>query len=205
MQYSLTLVTPPAEEPISLAEAKAHLRVTFSDDDSLITRAITAARQTFEEATYRQLVTATWDLKLDRFPRQRAPILVPRAPLASVTSIKYTDTAGAEQTINAANYRVSAGRQPGQIARAFAYAWPTPLNEPDVVAIRFVAGYGGAADVPAAIKEALLLLVGQYYEFREELISGTIIAQLPTGAERIMRQYDLGDELMIYGAGHDGD
>lgn len=79
MRYGLSLYSPPVQEPVTLAEAKTHLRVTYTDDDALIAELITAARQWFEEQTYRALVTQTWDLKLDELPRGDDPIRVPRA------------------------------------------------------------------------------------------------------------------------------
>lgn len=198
--YGLSIVTPPAEEPITLAEAKAHLRVTFDDDNSYITDLIIAARQWFEEQTYQQVITATWDLLLDEFPTGDDPIRIPRAPLASVTSVSYTDTAGDPQTWSSDDYKVSATRQPGIIRPAYGEVYPIARAEADSVTVRFVAGYGAASAVPDLIKAAIKLIVGQMYEFREELISGTIINQLPTGAQRIIAMYDLGDELLEYGA-----
>jgi len=197
--YGLSLYAAPGTEPVSLAEAKAHLRVTHTDEDSLIAELIAAARQWFEEQTYRALVTQTWDLKLDEFPRGEDPIRLPRAPLQSVTSITYTDTVGATQTLAAAAYVVSATRQPGVIRPAYGYVWPEAQDKPDAVTVRFVAGYGAAAAVPAQIKAAIKLLIGQLYEFREQLTERPT-QEIPAGAQRIMQLYDLGDELLEYGA-----
>jgi len=200
MTYGLDLVTAPAEEPLTVAEAKEHLRVTFDDDDTLIDSLITAARKWLEEETYRQLVTATWDLVLDRFPSGQQPIRIPRAPLASVTSITYTDIAGDSQTLTVSeDYVVSATREPGIIRPAYAQTWPTARDAPDVVTVRFVAGYGDADDVPEPIVACLKLLIGQMYEFREELAERAL-HRLPNGAQRLIELYSLGDELMEYGA-----
>lgn len=198
MKYGLQRTTEPAAEPVSVAEAKAHLRVTSQDDDVLIAELIRAARQWFEEQTYRALVSQTWDLTLDRFPAGRDPIRVPRAPLIGVTSLVYTDAAGTSQTWAASEYLVSATRSPGVIRPASGRTWPGVDDRPDAVRVRFVAGYGTPADVPSPIKSAIKLMVGQAYEFREELTERPTQA-LPLGAQRIMAMYDVGDELLEYG------
>lgn len=201
MDYGLQLTTPPAVEPLSLGEAKLHLRVTDTDEDALIQSAIAAARKQFEEATYRQLITATYELTLPRFPKGKRPIVVPRAPLQSVGGITYLDSAGNEQTLATSRYVVTASRQPGLVWPAFGYTWPTTYEHPAAVTVTFDAGYGDAADdVDDLIKAAMRLMIGQAYEFREQLISGTIVNEIPTGAQRIVAMYDLGDELTEYGA-----
>lgn len=200
MRYGLSLYTAPATEPVSVTEAKAHLRVTYTDEDSLIADLIVAARRWFEEQTYRALVSQTWDLKLDEFPTGDDPIRVPRAPMVSVTSITYVDGDGVTQTWSSSQYVVSATRQPGLIRPAYGYEWPADVrDQPDAINVRFVAGYGAAADVPGPIKAAIKLLIGQLYEFREQLTERPT-QEIPAGAQRIMQLYDLGDELLEYGA-----
>jgi len=199
VSYGLSIVTPPATEPIITNEAKTHLRVTSSDDDTYIAGLIEAARQWIEEQLYRQLVTATWDLVLDEFPTGDNPIRIPRAPLVSVTSVTYTDTAGDAQTWSDDDYVVSTSREPGEIRPAYGEIYPTARSAPDVVTVRFVAGYGAAAAVPELLKAALKLLVGSMYEFREDQVERAV-ATLPLGTQRILAIYDLGDELLEYGA-----
>ena len=197
--YGLSIVTPPAEEPIDTDEAKAHLRVTGSDDDTYIETLIVSARQWIEQELYRQLVTATWDLVMDEFPSGLAPIRIPGAPLVSVTSISYTDAAGDAQSWSADEYVVSTSREPGEIRPAYGQLYPNTRNAPDVVTVRFVAGYGEAEDVPKLLKSALKLIIGSLYEFREDQVERAI-SRLPMGTERILAMYDLGDELLDYGA-----
>lgn len=198
MVYGLTLHTAPDEEPLGLPEAKDHLRVAHEDEDGVIADLIVAARQWIEEATYRQLITATWDLVLDGFPSGYEPIVIPRAPLQSVTSVTYTDSAGDSQTLATSVYKVCTSRQPGEVRLKYAQVWPETLIEPDVVTVRFVAGYGDCDEVPALLKSAMKLIIGQLYEHREELVERKLEA-LPLGAQRIIRMYDLGDELTDYG------
>ena len=183
---SLKLVTPPTSEPITLLEVKDHLRVDGSDDDALISVLITAARKWAEEYTGRQFVTATWDWFLDGFcPSFSAPL----PPLQSVTSIKYLDTAGAEQTLDAATYRVDAVSEPGRIALDYGKTWPSTYSVINAVTVRFVAGYGAAAAVPEPIRQAILILIGELYEQRQESIIGNIQTAVPFGVRALLTPY----------------
>jgi uncharacterized phiE125 gp8 family phage protein len=169
---ALKLITAPAEEPVTLAEAKLHLRVDHTADDALITALIAAAREFAEHQTERAFVTQTWELALDAFPAD--VFKLPRAPLASVTSIKYDDAAGAEQTLSAAAYYVDTHSVPGEIVPAYGTSWPDALAAANAVRVRYVAGYGGAAAVPAGIKQWMLVRIGSLYQRREEVAAGGV-------------------------------
>ena len=194
MSFSLALVTAPASEPLTRTEAKLHLRVdsSFTDDDSLIDALITAARQHVESHTRRALVTQTWDLFLDAFPAGNE-ICVPLPTLQSVTSLKYTDSAGAVTTWSTSNYIVDTAHAPGRIVPAYGVYWPVFTPSPsNPVAVRFVAGYGAAAAVPEAIKAALELLIGHWYENREAVIgiaNSTALAPVPLAVEALLAPY----------------
>lgn len=198
----LELVTAPAEEPVSLAEAKAHLRVDIADDDTLISGLIVAARQQVETRLRRALVTQTWDLFLDYFPGRwhwhrsghvgqqlgsdptaaychRGAFRLPMPKLQSVTSIAYVDTAGTTRTLDPSAYRVAAGT-PGRIAPAYGLYWPPTRPEIDAVTIRFVGGYGAATAVPECIRRGMLLYVGHLYLHREEVTTVPQGAKEPT-------------------------
>lgn len=190
---SLTLVTAPSAgtEPITLDEAKSHCRIDVEDDDSLVTALIVAARQHVENATGRQLLTATWSLKLDCWP---CWIDVPRAPLLTVTSITYLDTAGATQTLATDQYRTNAPSGPtaarGTIEPAYGVTWPTLYGVSNAATVTFTAGYGATADtVPQAIKQAMLLTIGHWYINREHVITGTIVTQLPMAVGALLAPY----------------
>lgn len=159
----LTLVTAPSATPVSLDEARAHCRADSADDTMLqiYLDAAVAHVDGAEGVLGRCLVTQTWDYSLDCFPQE---IVVPLPTLASVTSVKYYDVDGVEQTISSSNYIVSGQR----IVPVEHYDWPDVQPErPHPVTVRFVSGCGAAADVPAAIKAAILLLVGDMYANRE--------------------------------------
>lgn len=160
----LKLVTPPAEEPVSLEEAKSHLRLEGVDDDAYVAVLIAAARRRCEAYQSRAYITQTWDLYLDGFPA--GDIRIPIAPLESVVSVKYKDTAGSMQTLDPSCYVVDTASEPGRISPACGQSWPSTYGEINAVEIRFVAGYGAAADVPEHIRQAILMTVGDLYEHR---------------------------------------
>lgn len=156
---ALSLVTPPVW-PVSLADAKAHLRVETADDDALITAHIGAACEHVEHVTGRAIATQTWELVMDRFPS--GSIAVPLPPLQSVNAITYIDTAGDTQVWAAANYSVDAVG--GRVAPAYGASFPATRAVHNAVKVRFTAGYTA---LPAAIQAAVLLLVGDLYANRE--------------------------------------
>lgn len=186
---ALTLVTAPAVEPIDLATAKAHLRVDITDDDSLITALITAARQHVEVITRRALITQTWDLSLDAWPEGNT-ILVPLPPLQSMASITYKDSAGTVYTMPATNYIVDTAEEPGRIVLAYGKLWPSVTLYPaGAITVRFTAGYGNAVAVPQTIKHAILLLVAQWYENREATVGGAVQREIPFAVEALLWPY----------------
>ena len=181
----MQLITPPAAEPVSLAEAKLHLRVDFDEDDALIQVLISAARQAAEMLTQRQLVTARWRMVLDSFPGcglMGVPagqtftlpghaILLTKSPVTSVVEIRYLDMAGIWQVMPAANYTVDNACEPGRITPVFGQIWPIALPQIGAVSVIFDAGYGSAADVPEGLKSWIKLRLGSLYAHREEVAS----------------------------------
>lgn len=184
MDGSIVIVTPPAAEPVTLQEAKDWCRGPTSADDTLITSLIVTARRYLEKVTSRALITQTWDYWLDYFPGSNwygaqfvTPIvwvkcwelIVPRPPLQSITSIKYIDTNGAQQTLANTEYTVDSKREPARIVPAYTKVWPTPrAGIPNAVQTTFVAGYGASGSaVPEELKTALKVLVAKLYEKRE--------------------------------------
>lgn len=158
---SLVITTAPAEEPVTLTEAKAHLRQDASDDDTLITSLITAARMYVEEYTGRALVTQEWALGLDAFPDA---FDVPMPNLQSVESVKYLDSDGTLQTLDSAKYRVDTATAPGRITTAYGESWPTARAVTGAVTVAFTAGYGLAVAVPAVVKAAIKLHIQKHYD-----------------------------------------
>lgn len=187
----LVLLTGPAEEPATVAEAKAHLRVDTAEDDTLIGYLITAAREHVESHCRRALVTQTWDLFLDDYPAGDE-IALPWPRLRSVESIQYHKEDGTSATFSSSNYAVDTASEPGRVALASGASWPTAELRPvNGFQVRFQAGYGAAGTVPRAIKQAILLIVGALYENREQIVvaQGVNISALPFGAWALLGPY----------------
>lgn len=187
MPMALRLVTAPAEEPVSLADAKARLRITIDDEDTDIEALIVEARAAAEAECGRAFVSQTWSLLLDGFPCGRE-IRVPRPPLQSVTWVKYYDADGVQQTLSSALYFTATAGDPGRIVLKETATWPaTESGRPESVEVRFVAGYGGRAAVPAEVKAAVLLIVAAS---RDDPAGAVAI---PAAARRRLDQLEYGE------------
>lgn len=173
---SLKLITAPASEPVTLPEAKAHLRITQSSEDTLITALIVAARQGAEHMTGRALMPQTWELALDEF---EAEISIPMPPLASITSVKYVDTAGVLQTMAESAYQLDTHSTPARLLPAYGTCWPSTRDQANAVLIRYEAGYANAGAVPQEIKQWMLLRIGMLYENRESVVAGSALSEVP--------------------------
>jgi len=178
----LKLITQSATLPVSVAEAKTHLRIDSTAEDTYLQTLILTAAQLIEEETNLDIRSTTWEL-VGRFPSVATDaIQLPRGILSSVSSVKYFDAANDEQTIDAANYyTMSPTKTLGWIEpHTF---WPITYHRPDAVTVRFVTG----AAVPVLAKHAILLLVGNWFENREAVINGTV-NELPLGVQRLIDQ-----------------
>ena len=169
----LKLVTAPAVEPLTTAEAKSFTRVEISADDTLIDAFVKGARQYLEKTYAVALITQVWDLYLDGWPGGDT-LRLPVQPVQSVGSITYTDSAGAAVVMSAADYLVDAVSVPGRIRLKSGRSWPSvTLQEMNGVVVRFTAGYGAAGSaVPEPLRDAVRLLVAHRYENREPEIIG---------------------------------
>src|SRR3954453_3340738 len=152
---SLQLITPPAVEPVTVDDAKLHLKVDTTDDDALITRLITAARARAEWQTGRALNTQAWILWRDCWPQCRL-IEIPLPPLQSVSSVTVYAPDGSATVLEPASYQVDAGSAPARLTLKSMVSAPTNLRAINAVAIAFSAGYGNEADdVPAGFRAAI--------------------------------------------------
>jgi hypothetical protein len=210
-------------EPVTLAEAKLHLRVDIDDDQSLIASLITAARIMCEGQVARSFLATTWDLYLDHFLHRAGTrgsgglsgfgwtgagytagmpwmiskfpdspeIVLPRGAMTTVSYVKYYDRDGVQQTVDTSVYTVSPGA-PGRISTSSCQFWPCAQHRLDAINVRFVAGYGATADsVPANVKAAIKLLIGHYYEHREE-VSDLQTFQVPSAVTALLSPEDWG-------------
>lgn len=177
------LKTPPAEEPVSLTELKLHLRVDSADEDTLITALGIAARQALEERTRTTTVATTWYAKLDCFGGYGIQLL--KMPLRSITSIKYNDAAGDEQTLSTDVYEFSLADFLPTITLKDGQSWPTTESARDAVTIEFVVGMAADAagmltnNMGARWQAAIKLLVAHWYENREETNTGQVTRKIP--------------------------
>ena len=191
-----SLVTGPAVEPLTLSECKQFLRVDHASDDTLISAMQVSAREWVETYTRRALCTQTIDFRYAGWPIIGDPLVVPYAPLQSITSISYIDEDQVNQTLAASQYVVRAQAGPragrGTIEIADGVTLPTLSTQPDrPVTVRAVVGYGSAPQVPDGIKSAIYLLLGDLYEQRQETITGTIVQSTRFTVERLLGPYRL--------------
>lgn len=162
------MISAPAIEPVSLAEAKSWLREDGADEDELIQTLIVAARMTLEAYTRRFFVTQSWRLTLDCWPASvaaSATLCIPFAPFQAVTAIRVYDANDVAQTIGAATYRAPFVNEAGRIF--FKASPPAPGRATDGIEIDFAAGYGAlASDTPQPLRRAILMLVAHWREKR---------------------------------------
>ncbi len=169
-------------EPVDLATAAAHVRQDSTDDNAVLERLITVARVSIEKDYGLYLIERSVDVYFPGFGPKNF-IRIPRGPLQSVTSVKYTDSDDDESTFASSNYDVDIRR--GRVVLKDSALWPTATLRPmDPVVIRCVMGYASADEVPANIIQSMLLRLGHLYEHREEITVSTN-AQLEAKAMRV--------------------
>ena len=183
----LSVVNAPASEPVSLAEAKAQCRIMGADEDGLIAGYLMAARAYTESITGRRLVTQTLDYYIDNL--SAGEILLPVAPVQSVTSITYFDDAGATQTLGVGNYTTVGRKYWTAIVPTVSAVWPGVRNQPESVTVRFVAGHSASNPMPEEIRQAILMLVSHFYENRESVVIGQAPAVLPFSYDHLLTNF----------------
>jgi uncharacterized phiE125 gp8 family phage protein len=185
---SLTTLTHPAVEPVSLAEAKAHCRVDTNDDDALISAYITAAREWCESYCDETFVHTQYRMTLDSFPVE---IELPRPPMASsgtVTSVTltYTLQSQATATLSESQYRVDRASMPGVLRTNYGGSWPSHLFDYNAVSVTWWGGVGATgASVPQRVKSAILWLVGMWYE-RRMAADSVNLSEIPFGVKALL-------------------
>lgn len=172
----LKLITPPIVEPITLNEAKRHLRIGLdeSDEDGDILDLISVAREYCEGTQKKVYNTQTWQLTLDSFPQM--PIKIPKPPFQTLENVVYKDVNGNEVNMALNNFAVDNDSEQGRITFAPYKSWPSVNLWPiSAVKFKFKAGYGDdPVNVPEKVKQAMKLLIGYWYENREAAVSGTV-------------------------------
>lgn len=187
----VVVITPPEVPLVSLADAKAHLRVEHDDDNDYIEGLVAAVTKTLDGPDGwlgRALITQTLEWRGDEFPAC-GDIGLPYPPIASISSVKHDDNDGAEQTVSSGDYRLVGQPSMPRIALAYGSSWPSTRWQSEAVRIRYVAGYGAdPTDVPAPIRHAVLLMVADLYENRDAT-SEKPRTELPFAAASLLSTY----------------
>lgn len=199
MAWSVT--TAPVPEPVTLADAKLHLRIDSTDDDTLITALIKAARENVEASCERALMPQSWTERLDSFPQRGycGPVVRPfddriylrGGVVSAVTSVKYIDVDGVEQTLDPLAYVANLTAEPATIAPVYGTSWPATRDEHGSVSVLYAVGYTDADAVPASLKAAILLIVGDLYANRTkqqdvELFDNRAVSRLLFPYKRVL-------------------
>lgn len=166
------LVTPPVAEPVTLAEAKKQLELASSDTahDAHLALLIQAAREQWEADTDSCCLSQTWKVYAEEFDDDE--IYLPKRPIQSVTHVKYYDASNVQQTLSTSVYSLDDAARAVRLDSL--QVWPAVYDRFDAITITFVAGYTSAAAVPAIHKQAILLLVGKYFENRDMQVNDVI-------------------------------
>lgn len=183
----------PSDRPVTLDEAKSHLRVDIAADDTLITRLIDAVTDYIEgpNGLGIALISQEWKVAFDFFPRV---IEIPLWPVISIDQISYVDPDGTSQTVD--SFQSDVISSPARALPDYNTSWPQTRNVLNAVEVTFTAGFGTdsppESNVPDDIRAAILLILGHWYENREASIVGTAAVELPMGAESILNRYRIG-------------
>lgn len=199
---ALKVTTPPAQEPVTVGQAKAQLRITHTKDDVYLAGLISVAREWAEDYTRRAFITqqlvaqyVNWPLQFTKNAAEvDAAFIIPRPPLASVQSVNYYDNLDAAQTLATSQYRVDAIQDPGtvmlkQINYPNSYGPTLSQNYVNPITIAFTCGYGdSAAAVPARIKQAILIMVAHLYTRRTpvEIDMRIVQVEVPFSAAELL-------------------
>jgi uncharacterized phiE125 gp8 family phage protein len=161
--------TAATDIPVSITTAAEHLRVVDVDEYTLIERLIKSATKRLQQRHWTQFCTATFDEYFDSFGN--APFLLRRNPIGTVSSVKYTDLDGTEQTVSTDTWEQGLEDGRGIIRLKYDQTWPTDCRgHTDDVVIRYTAGYGAQADVPEPIVDAVLVEIADRYLLRESIV-----------------------------------
>ena len=190
---SLTRSSQPVVEPVTITDAKAHLRVDTDADNTYIMGLVAAARAWVEEYLDRSLVHTQWTMRLDGFPPNGLDNLeLPRPPMAtasavSAVAITYTTETGAVVVFPSHEYRVVRNSTPGAISPLYEQAWPVHRRDDNSVTITWWGGYGeDGRSVPTQIRHAMLMLVAHWDDRRESVVTGTVSKEIEFGVKSLL-------------------
>ena len=181
------VITPASTYPVSLTEAKSHLKVDTTADDTYITSIIKAATQLSEEYTNRFFIDTVIDQTCSDFAQLQTLF---KSKVSAVAYVKYYDSDNSLQTLSATVYDTQLNYEPSQIQLAYDKSFPEITKRNDAVVARYTVGYGSAAsDVPEIIKQAILLTIGNFYQNRNSVVIGRIATELPMNVKWLLDTY----------------
>lgn len=173
--------------PVTLTEAKSHLKVDTTADDTYIESIIKAATQLSEEYTNRFFINTTIDQTCSSFAELQTLF---KSKVNNVQYVKYYDADNTLQTLSATVYDTQLNYEPAQIQLADGKSFPDITKRNDAVICRYTVGYGSAAsDVPEIIKQAILLTIGNFYQNRNSVITGKTATELPMNVKWLLNTY----------------
>jgi uncharacterized phiE125 gp8 family phage protein len=186
---ALIMTSNPAIEPVSLAEAKLHLRVDSASEDALISSLILTSRLHVETALDLALITQSWSYFVDSWPAD--PVMaLPVRPVQSITAIRLYADNGTYETIPPSRYALDGASTPARLVRRDASTYPSPKRVANGIEIAFTAGYGDtAAAVPAPVRHSILLLVAHWYEHREIVDAEPTAVRIPSLVSTLLTPY----------------
>ena len=173
---------------LTTAEVKAHLKVDTTADDTLIDNLRDAATNSAQEYTNRFFTSTTLTQYADKWS-EIAELY--KSPLQSITHIKYYDSDDSLQTLSSSVYNSDASAMPARIALAVNQSYPTTSDRIAAIRVEYIVGVTAANLVDNAIKQAVLLTIGHWYQNREAVIVGRIATELPMAAKYLLDQYKI--------------
>lgn len=185
MTPTLERVTGPAVTPISLSEAKAHLRVDSTDEDTLIEGLISAAVSHFDARGLlgRAMITQTW---AEYFPQYVERVRLSMTPFISLTSVQYYDKDNVLQTATLSDFETWKHGDYVILKAKENFQWPQGYTRPDAFKVTYQAGYGSSAtDVPQSVRQAMLLAVAHWHEHRMA-VDDTKMVELPMAVDALL-------------------
>ncbi len=186
---SLVLTSGPVLEPVSLAEAKAHLRIDHAADDALLQSLIVTSRLHVEAALSLALITQSWSWMLDQWPKGRI-FALPLRPVTAIAHVKLWRRDATAETLAPAAFFLDGANNPARLVPMAPSTIGDPERPANGIEIAFTAGYGPAAgDVPATIRQALLLLIAHWYEHREPVEIGNGITAVPVMVSELLHPF----------------
>ena len=189
MHRSLKVTTAAVNPLFTTAQAKAHLKVDVTDDDTIIDNLILAATQSCEIFTNQYFIDTvvtqysdTWDGFYTLY----------KSPVSAITHVKYYDSDDSQQTLSSSNYILDGTSKPARIGIAIDGTLPNLSDRINAVEVKYTVGYGAeSSDVPEGIRQAVLLTLSNWYENRQSVITGRTATELPLSSQYLLEQYKI--------------